>query len=142
MNRTEFRQLAEDRLLDAQVLLDAPTGGRWSAAYYLAGYAVECGLKACIMAHVERTGEIFIDKRFSEKCFTHRLIDLIQLGDLKQALEDRLKTEARFALFWALVAGWTELSRSQQKSEADARGLLAAIVAPSDGVLTWIRTYW
>ncbi len=29
---------------DAEVLLDA---GQWSGAYYLAGYAVECGLKAC-----------------------------------------------------------------------------------------------
>ena len=38
VNRLELRQLAQDRLQDAAVLLAA---GRWSGAYYLAGYAVE-----------------------------------------------------------------------------------------------------
>jgi HEPN domain-containing protein len=41
----ELRQLAEERLLDAAALLAAR---RWAGAYYLAGHAVECGLKACI----------------------------------------------------------------------------------------------
>jgi hypothetical protein len=61
VNRVQLRQLAEDRLLDAERLL---TGGRWAGAYYLAGYAVECGLKACIMAHVEATGAIFQDRKY------------------------------------------------------------------------------
>ncbi len=45
MNRLEFQAMAEERIVDASLLL---VGGQWSAAYYLAGYAVECGLKACI----------------------------------------------------------------------------------------------
>jgi HEPN domain-containing protein len=45
MNRTDLQILAEDRLKDAEVLL---ANGRFGAAYYLAGYAVECGLKACV----------------------------------------------------------------------------------------------
>jgi HEPN domain-containing protein len=45
MNRTDFQELAEERLEDARPLLDA---GRFSGAYYLAGYAVECALQACI----------------------------------------------------------------------------------------------
>jgi hypothetical protein len=68
VNRAELRQLAEDRLRDAECLLAA---GRWSGAYYLAGYAVECGLKACIMARVESTGVIFWDRKFADKCWTH-----------------------------------------------------------------------
>jgi HEPN domain-containing protein len=43
VNRQEARQLADEWVVDAKLLLDA---GRWHAAYYLAGYAVECGLKA------------------------------------------------------------------------------------------------
>jgi HEPN domain-containing protein len=45
MNRNYFRQLAELRLKEAKALLAAelPDG-----TYYLAGYAVECALKACI----------------------------------------------------------------------------------------------
>ena len=43
MKRLEWQQLAERWLVDAKCLLD---DRNWSAAYYLAGYAVECGLKA------------------------------------------------------------------------------------------------
>ena len=45
MNRTDLQLLADDRLADAEILL---ANGRFGAAYYLAGYAVECALKACI----------------------------------------------------------------------------------------------
>jgi hypothetical protein len=45
MNRAELQRLAKERISDAKVLLAAR---HWSAAYYLAGYAVECALKACI----------------------------------------------------------------------------------------------
>jgi HEPN domain-containing protein len=45
MNRTDLQNLAEERLGDAEVLL---ASNRYSGAYYIVGYAVECGLKACI----------------------------------------------------------------------------------------------
>jgi hypothetical protein len=45
VNRTQLQQLAEERVRDAEALLNA---GQWSGAYYLAGYAVEFALKACI----------------------------------------------------------------------------------------------
>ena len=142
VNRTELRQLAEDRVLDAQALLDAPGGGRWSAAYYLAGYAVECGLKACVLAQVERTGEIFIDKKFSEKCFTHNLTALIDLGGLKNQHQGLLQSNLVFSRFWGVTVEWTEASRYRQKAEADARKLFEAITNMPDGVLPWIQQHW
>ena len=45
MNRADFQKLAEIRLEEAATLLNA---GKFDGAYYLSGYAVECGLKACI----------------------------------------------------------------------------------------------
>ena len=75
-----IRRLAEDRVLDAGALLKE---SRWSGAYYLAGYAVECGLKACVLAFVERTGVIFQDKKFLEKCWTHDLETLVKAADLE-----------------------------------------------------------
>lgn len=45
MNRTYLQALAKERVKDAKSLLGRK---RWSAAYYLAGYAVEVGLKACV----------------------------------------------------------------------------------------------
>ena len=83
MNRLQWQELAEMRLADARALLKAH---RWSAAYYLAGYAVECGLKACILARMSTAAEvIFDDKKFSEKCWTHALIDLVKLAGLEAA---------------------------------------------------------
>lgn len=91
VNRAQLQQLAEDRILDAECLL---AGVRWGGAYYLAGSAVECGLKACIMAHVEAVGSIFQDKKFSEKCWTHDLEDLLRLANLKPALDANATTNA------------------------------------------------
>jgi HEPN domain-containing protein len=44
--RAEFQELAETRLKEAKALLDL---GMWNGSYYLAGYAVEVVLKACII---------------------------------------------------------------------------------------------
>lgn len=43
LSRSDFQRLADVRIAEAKVLLDA---GMWDGAYYLAGYAVECALKA------------------------------------------------------------------------------------------------
>jgi HEPN domain-containing protein len=45
LNRELLQQLSEQHLADAQVLLEQR---RWPGAYDLAGYSVECALKACI----------------------------------------------------------------------------------------------
>ena len=59
MNRIDLQNLANERIAEAKILFDA---GKWSGAYYLAGYAVECGLKACI-AKLTKPDE-FPDKNF------------------------------------------------------------------------------
>jgi hypothetical protein len=87
VNKEELRQLGQERILDAKALLAAR---RWSGAYYLAGYAVECALKACVLGFVEKTGVIFEDRKYAERCCTHDLEDLPQLAD---GIKDR---ERRF----------------------------------------------
>jgi HEPN domain-containing protein len=135
VNRTQLRQLAEDRILDAELLL---AGGRWAGAYYMAGYAVECGLKACIMAHVEANGAIFQDKKFSEKCWTHDFEDLIDLANLEQILDADTAANAN----WIKAYDWNEASRYEQKSQLEAQTLYDAIANNPDGVLAWIRIRW
>ena len=72
--RVELQQLAEERLVDAKLLLD---NGRWPGAYYVAGYAVECGLKACIAALMK--ADEFPDKDFAKDCYTHNIEKLVGL---------------------------------------------------------------
>ena len=51
MNRADFRQLALCRLEEAEVLLRTR---KFSGAYYLAGYAIECALKARLAKQTKR----------------------------------------------------------------------------------------
>ena len=139
VNRPQLRQLAEDRLLDAECLLN---GQRWGGAYYLAGYAVECGLKACIMAHIEAVGAIFQDKRFSEKCWTHDLEELLKLANLKPTLDAAAAANAVLSANWAVAKDWKETSRYEQKSQAEVQTMYDAIASNPDGVLSWIRIRW
>lgn len=139
MNRADFQQLAGVRVTEAAALLAA---GCWDGAYYLAGYALECGLKACVMAYVERTGIIFKDKKFSEKCWTHDVEFLIDLAGLKGHLDTRRKADPTFEVNWTAAKKWNESQRYERKTETEARVLYDAITDPAHGVLPWIKTYW
>ena len=82
MNRIDFQKIAETRLREAKALLDA---GFQDGAYYLAGYSVECALKACI---AKRTREHdFPEKKLAIDSHTHDLRDLLRLALLKNELE-------------------------------------------------------
>ena len=72
VNRTELQRLGQERISNTKVLLDA---SHRSDAYYLAGYGVECALKACIAKRMK--SEEFPDKTFAEKCWTHNLSQLV-----------------------------------------------------------------
>lgn len=69
MNRRTFQQLSATRLADARALLAA----RRYAAYYLAGYAVECALKACIAKQTRRY-DFPPDPRSVSRIYTHTSI--------------------------------------------------------------------
>lgn len=139
--RTDLQQLADVRLAEAGALLAA---GLWDGAYYLAGYAVECGLKACILARLERRGAdvIFEDKKFSEKCWTHKLDDLLQLADLEAVRLAEAKSNSRFETLWRQALKWKEDARYRRLTQATAEELYLAITDPADGVMRWIRLHW
>lgn len=139
MNRTELQQLANDRIEDARILLDR---GRWTAAYYLVGYAVETGLKACILKFVEETGVIFTDKKFAEKCWTHDIEDLVKQANLEPKRGQDIGANATLGGYWGLVEVWTEVSRYEQKTEVEARNLYEAVTNDPDGVFRWIQRHW
>ena len=125
---------------DAAALLKAR---RWSAAYYLAGYAVECGLKACVVAYVKRNVDvIFRDRRFSEKCWTHDFDELFKLAGLKARWDADVVANPALQNNWQVVENWTEAARYQRRTRAEAERLYQAITDPANGVLPWIRNHW
>jgi hypothetical protein len=139
VNRAHWQALAEQRILAAQALLAAQ---QWSSAYYLAGYAVEFGLKSCILVHVESTGVIFKEKKFSEQCWSHDVEDLVALAGLKDALKVDMAANPALDNNWTIVTEWDEMSRYEQKTKADAEELYQAITDNANGVMPWIRVRW
>ncbi len=138
MNRADLQLLSEARVADAEVLLRA---GRWPAAYYLLGYAVECGLKACA-ARQFRQDEV-PDKTVVTDFYTHRLDKLLGISGVKAALEARAAAEPGFQVNWNTVRDWTEASRyDHSTTEAKARDMLVAVADPANGVLSWLRAQW
>ena len=139
MNRTNLQRLADERVHDARILLD---NGQWSGAYYLAGYAVECGLKSCVLAHIERTGIIFLEKRFVESCWTHDIEPLVKAAGLVEARRSDTLSNLDRKLNWQRAQDWNETARYELKTEDDARDFYKAVADPTHGVLPWIKIHW
>lgn len=139
MNRAEFQHLARVRLREAKALLAAR---EWAGAYYLAGYAVEYGLKSCILAYVERTGVIFEDRKYAEKCWTHDLEELVSLAHLDEALGLAVAGSPALEQNWAIFRDLSELSRYRRAPHHKAKLLYRAITDKTDGMMTWIMNHW
>jgi HEPN domain-containing protein len=138
VNRADLQKLANERIADAKALLAAK---RWTAAYYLAGYAVECGLKACIIIRLMSTDE-FPEKRFSEQCWTHNLVQLLAVSGLKPPFDTAASADIELLDNWEVVKDWTESSRYAATTKAKAEELYSAITDKKHGVLTWIKGRW
>jgi hypothetical protein len=142
MNRPQLQKLAKMRLEDAQALIQA---SRWSAAYYLAGYAVECGLKSCVLKHIDTTGAIFADADYLKsiaRCWTHNFVELLGLAGLVAEHGRASGANPTFRTFWAVAKDWKETSRYDEKTEQQARALYDAITHNPDGVFLWIQQRW
>jgi hypothetical protein len=110
------------------------------ALFYLAGYAVECALKACI-AKSTRRGE-FPDKKKVESSHSHNLLQLGRVAGLDEAFLEQSSTDAEFRNNWDYVQSWSEQSRYRKHRPDSARALLKAVGDRRHGVVSWIKKRW
>jgi len=123
---------------EAQALLSA---GLNDGAYYLAGYAVECALKACIAKGTQR--HEFPDKKKVEASHTHKLIDLVKLANLEDSRIERARGDSDFLSNWDLVRVWSEQSRYQKGRRPEAaQAFVRAVNDRTHGVIAWIKLHW
>ena len=138
MNRADLQALAEDRLKDAEVLL---ANGRFGAAYYLAGYAVECALKACIAKLTK--AEDFPIKNSTTTVYIHDLKKLAATARVEAAISQLSGSDQSFKSNWEIVGWWSEESRYDRSIDQPlAELMLDAVSNPQHGVLSCIRQYW
>ena len=100
MRRPDLQLLAKAKIDDARLLVAHHRAGN---AYYLAGYAVELGLKACIARQV--LAEVIPDRRFLSAVYDHDLERLVVAADLSDRFAERRRNDPSFAASWVIVRG-------------------------------------
>ncbi len=139
MNRSDFQTLAEVRIKEALVLLENQC---YEGAYYLAGYAVECALKACIARNTNQY-DFPPDRNTVNRIYSHNLEWLLQEAGLEVAHRAQCQSNTTFAEYWDVVVRWSETSRYNTSiAMQEAAGLCLAIADQDDGVLTWLSQLW
>jgi HEPN domain-containing protein len=136
MTRADFQALANERINDADALLNA---GRFSGAYYNAGFAVECALKACV-ARNTRQFDFPLHPDEARKTWSHDLNRLLEFSGLSAHLASQPDS---------LISNWNSVKRWQNDSrynsgiaEAEAQQMYLRVTDATDGVLPWLRTLW
>ncbi len=121
---------------DARLLFE---NGRYSNAYYLYGYAVELGLKACIARQI--VAETIPDKVILNRFLTHRIADLVALAGLASVLQERRK-DTEFDVRWAVIAEWSEEARYDLTDAVVTTAMHDAIEHAEHGIMAWLKQYW
>ena len=138
MNRADYQKIAEERIANAEALL---VSERWTGAYYLAGYSVECGLKAVI---AKRTYAGDYPPKDAAKLYSHNLQDLLRFAGLGGSNGAITVPGHAVAVTdnWNIAKTWSEVVRYETRTEQQARLLVQAVNHSTEGVLSWIRTHW
>ena len=137
MDRKDLQVLSRIRVREAKALLSV---GLHDGAYYLAGYAVECALKACIAKGTRR--HEFPDRRKVEASHTHNLRDLARLANLEDSRLDRARSDSVFRSNWDIVESWSEQDRYRRQRPENAQALVEAVDDRRHGIIAWIKLHW
>ena len=137
MDRRDLQRLSTVRLKEARALLSL---GLCDGAYYLAGYAVECAIKASIAKGTQRYE--FPDKRKVESSHSHNLRELIKVAGLEDARLEQAGKDPDFRTNWDVVEHWSEQSRYRSHHPESAQALLEAVGDRRHGVISWIKLHW
>ncbi len=137
VSKAQLQQLADEKLKDAQILLSQ---NACSNAYYLAGYAVELALKACIAKTFK--ADTIPDKAFVIDTYSHKLQNLVATAGLHPVMLASQKQYPKFATHWGIVNLWGPEARYASATTEEATQLLSAIGDSNHGVLPWIKQHW
>ena len=137
VDRKDLQMLSRIRLREARALAKL---GMSDGAYYLAGYSVECAIKACIAKFTKR--HEFPDKKRADSSYSHVLKDLVTVARLERVHSEELNSDTTFRKYWNTVQSWSERSRYVLTSSESAKQLIEAVGNPKHGVLRWVKLHW
>jgi hypothetical protein len=137
--RVTFQKLAQLRVDEAKALL----GHRQSSgAYYLAGYAIECALKA-VIAKQFRAEEI-PDRALVNKIYERDLSKLLSLAGLEAELNAARRADSELDHRWSIVKNWTEQARYSIWTDKDAASIMDGVAGDgrAEGLFQWLTARW
>ena len=137
LTKSDLQRLSVMRLEDAIHLLQS---NKASSAYYLAGYSIELGLKACISNLFQ--SNVIPDKGLVSAIYTHSLEALMSISGLLPELKSDMKSDAMFGANWGIVTKWNEHSRYEFWDPVSAATLINAIIDQDHGVFPWVKKHW
>lgn len=137
LTKNDLQRLSVTRLEDAIYLLQS---NKASSAYYLAGYSIELGLKACISNLFQEN--VIPDKGLVNAIYTHSLEALMSTSGLLPELKTDMKKDAMFSANWGIVTKWNEHSRYEFWDPVSAATLINAITDQDHGVFPWVKKHW
>lgn len=135
--KNDLKVLSQARIDDALVLFQA---GKFSSAFYLAGYSIELAIKVCI-SDLFQSG-VIPDKGLVNATYVHDIEKLISTAGLRPALQEELKNDSQFAAYWGIACKWNEQSRYCVTDSITAGHLIQSINDPDHGVLQWLKRHW
>ena len=137
--RTLFQKLARLRLDEAKLLAQHHNP---SGAYYLAGYSIECALKA-IIAGQFRANEI-PDKGLVNDVYSHELPKLLRLAGLEAQLNAAFQADSQLERRWSIIKNWNEQARYRTWSQEQATAMIEAIDGDgrTEGLFQWLTARW
>jgi HEPN domain-containing protein len=137
--RALFQKLAQLRLDEAKVLL---RGIQPSGAYYLAGYALECALKAIIAKQFR--GDEIPDRALVNRVYTHDISELVRLAGLESELDAARRADSELDRRWSIVKNWSEQARYFVWTEAEALAIIDATDGngKGGGLFQWLSARW
>jgi HEPN domain-containing protein len=136
-SRQTLQKIATTKVDDAWFLFN---NGRFSNAYYLAGYAIEIGLKACIVRQI--VNDTMPDKKLILDAYTHDFERLVGAAGLRGELKAEQDRDGLFHTNWGIASQWDPASRYDVCEKSTAQFLVNAVVHPDHGVLQWIKKFW
>ena len=103
LTKSDIEKLAQLRLDDSLLLMRAE---RSSSAYYLAGYAIELALKACISKLF--LPNVIPEKSFVDAVYTHKLDNLLATAGLTIKFKEACTADHLLAAYWGVASQWRE----------------------------------
>lgn len=139
MTRTEWQRKARDFATSARTLL---LNGQYDGAYYLAGLAVECALKARIARRFRANA--IPDKKLVADIYRegHQIGRLVIHAELTGLLDTEVRRSAEFEANWIIVRAWDIDARYKHWSAVQARDMVESVTKRGTGMLSWIGRHW